>query len=53
MKNGTQRNLGCISFFGVARKRELMLIAIGELHVGVAWDIRVILFSKKILPNIS
>jgi hypothetical protein len=39
--------------FGVARKRELVLIAIGELHVGLAWDIRVIHFSKKIPPNIS
>jgi hypothetical protein len=34
-------------FFGVARKRDLVFIAIGELHVGLAWDIRVILFSKK------
>jgi hypothetical protein len=27
--------------------------AIGKLHVGLAWDIRVILFSKKIPPKIS
>jgi hypothetical protein len=42
-------------FFGVARKRELVFIAIaiGELHVGRAWDIRVIPFRKKIDPNIS
>jgi hypothetical protein len=26
-------------FFGVARKRDLVFIAIGELHVGLAWDI--------------
>jgi hypothetical protein len=40
-------------FFVVARKRDLVFIAIGELHVGLAWDIRVILFSKKTFPNIS
>jgi hypothetical protein len=40
-------------FFGVARKRSLVFIAIGELHMGLAWDIPVILFSKKIAPNIS
>jgi hypothetical protein len=32
------------SFFGVAKKRDLLFIAIGELHVGLAWDIRVIPF---------
>jgi hypothetical protein len=55
MKNGTQRNLDCISFFGVARKRGLVFIsiAIGELHVGLAWDIRVIHFSKQTFPKIS
>jgi hypothetical protein len=41
------------SFFGVASKRDLVFIAIGELHVGRAWDIRVILFCKQIPPNIS
>jgi hypothetical protein len=29
-------------FFGVARKRDLVFIAIGKLHMGLAWDIRVI-----------
>jgi hypothetical protein len=52
MKNDTQRNLGG-SFFGVARKRDLVFIPIGELHVGLAWDIRVIHFCKKTAPNIS
>jgi hypothetical protein len=40
-------------FFGVARNRDLVFIAIGELHVGLAWDIRVIPFCKQIGPNIS
>jgi hypothetical protein len=39
--------------FGVARKRDLVFIAIGELHVGLAWDIRVIHFCKQIDPKIS
>jgi hypothetical protein len=39
-------------FFGVARKRDLVFIAIGELHVGLAWDIRVIPFGGK-SPRIS
>jgi hypothetical protein len=30
-----------------------VFIAIGEIHVGLAWDIRVIHFWKKIIPNIS
>jgi hypothetical protein len=30
-----------------------VFIAIGELHVGLAWDIRVIPFCKQIDPNIS
>jgi hypothetical protein len=30
-----------------------VFIAIGELHVGLAWDIRVILFSNKTSPDIS
>jgi hypothetical protein len=42
-----------ISTVFLARKRDLVFIAIGELHVGLAWEIRVILFSKKISPNIS
>jgi hypothetical protein len=29
-------------------KRDLVFIAIGKLHVGLAWDIRVIHFCKKI-----
>jgi hypothetical protein len=37
----------------VARKRDLLFIAIGELHVGLARDIRVIYFCKTIDPNIS
>jgi hypothetical protein len=41
------------SFFGVAKKWDLLFIAIGELHVGLAWDIRFIFFSKKIPPKIS
>jgi hypothetical protein len=28
-----------------------VFIAIGELHVGLAWDIRVILFCKQIAPK--
>jgi hypothetical protein len=28
-------------------------ITIGELHVGLIWDIRVIHFSKKVDPSIS
>jgi hypothetical protein len=45
----------CLYFFGVARKRDLVFIsiAIAELHMGLAWDIRVIHFCKKIRPNIS
>jgi hypothetical protein len=35
------------------RKRDLVFIAIGELHVGLTWDIRVIPFWKQIDPNIS
>jgi hypothetical protein len=31
----TQRNL-ILSFFGVARKRNLVFIAIGDLHLGMA-----------------
>jgi hypothetical protein len=31
----------------------LVSIAIGELHVGLDWDIRVILFPKNIAPKIS
>jgi hypothetical protein len=44
-----------ISLFGVARKLGLVFITItiGELHVGLAWDIRVIRFSKKIDLDIS
>jgi hypothetical protein len=30
-----------------------VFIPIGELHMGLAWDIRVILFSKKAFPKIS
>jgi hypothetical protein len=30
-----------------------IIITIGELHVGLAWDIRVIPLFKKIPPNIS
>jgi hypothetical protein len=30
-----------------------VFIAIGELHVGLAWDIRVIRFCKQIDPKIS
>jgi hypothetical protein len=40
-----------MSFFGVARKRDLVFIAIGKLHL--AWDLRVIHFSKKIALNVS
>jgi hypothetical protein len=29
-----------------------VFIAIGELHMILAWDIRMIHFSKKIAPNI-
>jgi hypothetical protein len=38
-----------LCFFGAARKRDLMLISIiiGKLHVGMASDIQVMLFSKK------
>jgi hypothetical protein len=34
-------------------KRDLVFIAIGELHMGLAWDIRVIPFCKQSYPNIS
>jgi hypothetical protein len=48
-KNGTQRKWG-ISFFGVARKRDLVFITlnIGEHHMGLAWTIRVIHFCEQI-----
>jgi hypothetical protein len=52
-KNGTQRNLVLLSLWLRGRKRDLVFIAIGELHVGLAWDIRVIPFWKQIDPNIS
>jgi hypothetical protein len=34
------------TLFGVARERDLVFIAIGKLHVGLACDIRVITSSK-------
>jgi hypothetical protein len=49
--NGTQGNLDFLFFLWgckEGRKRDLVFIAISELHVGLAWDSRVILFSKKI-----
>jgi hypothetical protein len=36
-----------VYFFGVARKRDLVFIAIGELHVGLAWDSRAIPVASK------
>jgi hypothetical protein len=39
--------LACISLGLQGRKRDLAFIAIGELHVGLAWDIRVIHFGGK------
>jgi hypothetical protein len=47
-----KRNLA-LSFFGVAREQDLVFIAIGKLHTGLAWDIRVIPSWKQIRPNIS
>jgi hypothetical protein len=43
----------CLSFLGVAGKRDLVFIAIGEHHMGLAWDLPVILFWKQITPKIS
>jgi hypothetical protein len=40
-------------FLWSCKETDLVFIAIGELHMGLAWDIRVIHFSKKIDPNIS
>jgi hypothetical protein len=34
-------------------KRDLLFIAIGKLHVGLAWGIRAIPCWKQIDPNIS
>jgi hypothetical protein len=50
----TQRNFG-LSFFAVARNRDLVFIAIsmGERHVALNWDIRVIIFCNQMTPNIS
>jgi hypothetical protein len=42
--------LACLFFLWgckEGRKRDLVFIAIGELHVGLAWDIRVIPFGGK------
>jgi hypothetical protein len=43
------------SFFGVARKRDLRVVAIAicKLHVALACDIQVIHFGKRIRANIS
>jgi hypothetical protein len=42
------------TFFGVARKETgSQFIAIGELHVSLAWDIRVIPLREQIHPKIS
>jgi hypothetical protein len=53
-ENGPPEKFG-LYFFGVARKRDLVFIdiAIGELHVSLAWDIRAIHFCKQIDPKIS
>jgi hypothetical protein len=42
-----------VSLVGVARDRDLAFITIGELHVGLAWDIQMIPFCKQIDPKIS
>jgi hypothetical protein len=46
-----------LSSFGVARNRDLMFtaiaisIAMGKLHVDLAWDIQVITSSKNLNPE--
>jgi hypothetical protein len=39
------------SFLEVAGKRDLVFIAIGELHVRLAWDFLVIPFRTQIAPK--
>jgi hypothetical protein len=42
-----------LSFFDVTRKRNLLFITVGELHIGLACDIRLITSWKQIAPKIS
>jgi hypothetical protein len=44
--------LGLLSLALQGRKLDLVFIAIGELHVGLAWDVRVIPFPEQIEPKI-
>jgi hypothetical protein len=53
MRNGTQRHLACFSLGLQGNGILYSSPSIGELQVGLAWDIRVIPFYKQIDPNIS